>query len=140
MFDEHPLSTTWLATPGPVGKILLLGNDVNVPDVAVKVYGVPTTPAKVQFDTFTTPAAAVKPVQDDKVPPEDVRLIEAVDEVTTLPAESSTFTTGCAVRAAPDAPAAGWVVKTNWLATPGPVGEKLPLGDDVKVPDVAVKV
>ena len=74
------------------------------------------------------------------MPPEDVKLIEAVDQVTTLPAESSTFTTGWTVKAAPDTPATGWVVKTNWLATPGPVGEKLLLGDDVRVPAVAVKV
>jgi hypothetical protein len=103
---------------------------------------VPTTPAKVQFDTFTTPAVAVKPVQEEKVPVRFVvvRVIEAVDEVTTLPAESSTFTTGWTVNAAPDTPATGWVVKTNLLATPGPVGEKLALGNDVRVPAVAVKV
>jgi hypothetical protein len=67
----------------------------------------------VQFDTFTTPAAAVKPVQDERMPPVGLRMIEAVDDVTTLPAESSTFTTGWTVRAAPDAPAMGWVVKTS---------------------------
>jgi hypothetical protein len=37
MFDEHPPSTTWLATPGPVGEKLLLGNEVTDPDLAVKV-------------------------------------------------------------------------------------------------------
>jgi hypothetical protein len=94
----------------------------------------------VQFDTVTTPADAVRPEHDASVPPEGVNEITAVDEVTMLPAESSTLTIGWDVNAVPDTPATGEVVKTSWLAGPGPVGVKLLLGADVSDPDVATTV
>jgi hypothetical protein len=92
--DEHPVRTIWLGTPAYVGEKLELGDEVREPDVAVRVYGVRTTPAKVQFETVTTPAEAVNPEHEARVPPEAVNVIELVDEVTTFPAESSTFTIG----------------------------------------------
>ena len=73
----------------------------------------PTSPAKVQFATFTTPEVAVSPVQAANVPPEAIRVIVVEALATTLPAESSTFTTGWVVKTAPEAPEAGWVVKTS---------------------------
>jgi hypothetical protein len=91
---EHPVRTIWLVTPAYVGEKLVLGFEVKGPDVAVKVYGVSTTPAKVQFETVTTPADAVRPEQAASVPPEGVNVITALDVVTTLPAESSTLTIG----------------------------------------------
>jgi hypothetical protein len=130
----------WLGTPAYVGEKLLLGADVSEPEVAVSVYCAPTTPAKVQFESVTIPAEAVNPVQPDSAPPEDFNVIDAVDDVTMLPAESSTFTTGWVVKAVPDTPATGWVVNTNWLAGPGPVGEKLLLGTEVNEPSDAVTV
>ena len=136
----HPLSQIVMTTPAADGERFPLVAFVSTPEAAVNVYCVPTRPPNVQFDTLTTPAAAVNPVQDASVPPEAVKLIEAVDDVTTLPAESSTFTTGCVVSAVPAGPATGWVVKANWLAAPGPVGENEVLGKEVKPPAVAVNV
>src|ERR1017187_7708376 len=79
----------------------------------------PTTPANVQFATSTTPATAVKPVQDDNVPPKGVRVTVTFAVVTTLPPESWTANTGSVVNGDPDAPATGCVVKTNDVAAPG---------------------
>jgi hypothetical protein len=53
--------------------------------------------------------------------------IVAVDDVTTLPAESSNFTTGWLVKTDSDAPATGDDVTANCVAIPGPVGVKLAL-------------
>lgn len=130
-------STIFLAAPGPVGE-MATGRELNVPETAVRLYDWRTTPAKVQLEILATPAAAVKLVQDPKVPPETVKEIEAVDEVTILPATSSTETTGWTVKGDSEAPATGGVVKTNLLAAPGPVGVKLVLGSDVNVPDDVV--
>lgn len=96
-----------------MGEKLELGSEVREPDAAVKVYGVKTTPAKVQFETVTTPADDVRPEQAASVPPEGVNVITAVDDVTTLPAESSTLTIGWVVNAVPDTPATGEVAKTS---------------------------
>ena len=82
--DEQPVRTIWLGTPAYVGEKLELGSEVRGPDFAVKVYGVNTTPAKVQFETVTTPADAVRPEQAASVPPEGVNVITAVDDVTML--------------------------------------------------------
>ena len=111
--DEHPLRMIWVGTPAYVGEKLALGSEGRGPDGAGKVYGVNTTPAKVQFETVTTPAEAVRPEQAASVPPEDVNVITAVEDVTVLPAESSTLMTGWVVKAVPDTPATGEVVTTS---------------------------
>ena len=107
MAAGHPLSQIVVTTPAWEGERLPLTADVSTPDAAVNVYCVPTRPPNVQFDTLTTPAAAVSPVHNESVPPDAVKLIEAVEDVTTLPAESSTFTMGCVVSAVPAGPATG---------------------------------
>jgi len=87
------------------------------------------------------PADAVIPVHDATTPlPDEVRTMEAVEEETMLPAESSTFTAGCVVRGDCDAPATGSVVNTSCVAGPGPVGLKEVLGNDVTPPPEAVNV
>ena len=52
------------------------------------------------------------------VPDEGVREIEALEEVTTLPPESSTLTTGWALKATPLVELPGDVVKSSWAAAP----------------------
>jgi hypothetical protein len=94
----------------------------------------------VQLVTFTTPAVAVRPAQEANVPLEAVRAIVIEELVTTLPAESSTFTTGWVARVAPEAPPTGWVVKTSLVAVPKVEGEKLELVAPVRAPEVAPRV
>ena len=62
------------------------------------------------------PATAVRFEHDANAPPEDVRVIVAVEVVTTLLLASSIFTTGCVESTAPDTPATGCVVKTTFVA------------------------
>ena len=100
----------------------------------------PTRPAKVQFATFTTPEEAVKPEQEASVPPDAERVMVVVALVTTLPAASSTFTTGWVVSAVPDVPDPGWVVKTNLVAVPKVEGEKVELVAAVRPLAEALKV
>ena len=81
---------------------------------AVRVYWVPTMPVKVQPVTVTTPEDAVRPEQEAGSPAEAVSPIVPENEVTTSPAESSTFTTGSEMQCRPPDPAAtGEVVKTS---------------------------
>ena len=101
---------------------------------------VPTTPAKVQPVTVTTPDEAVSPAHEDKVPPEALRVIVAEEVVTTFPLASSTFTTGSVESAEPEAVETGWVVKTNWEAAPKVVGEKVLLVTEVRPLEAAVRV
>jgi hypothetical protein len=61
----------------------------------------------VQFVTLTTPEIALSPEHEAKVPLEAVSVIAVEALVTTLPAESSTFTTGWVERVAPEAPPTG---------------------------------
>ena len=71
-------------------------------------------PAKV-----ATPAVALRGlVVQASVPDEGVRIIEADEEVTTLPLASSTLTTGWAVKATPLVELPGDVVNTSWVAEP----------------------
>jgi hypothetical protein len=111
--DEQPLRMIWLGTPAYVGEKLALVVEVREPDAAVRVYGVNTTPAKVQFETVTMPLDAVRPEQAASVPSEGVNVITAWDDVTMFPAESSTLTIGWVANAAPDTPATGEVVKSS---------------------------
>ena len=78
----------------------------------------PTRPANVQFETLITPAEAVSAEHDDNVPPLAVSVIVCDEEVTTLPPESSTLTTGWVENAAPEAAATGWVEKSSCVAAP----------------------
>jgi hypothetical protein len=94
-------------------------------------------PVKVQPVTVTTPDTAVRLPHDDKVPAEAARVIVAVDEVTTLPNESSTLITGWVEKAAPEAPATGEVAKTRWVAVPATVVEAVA---EVRPLDAAVTV
>jgi hypothetical protein len=79
-----------------------------------------------------TPATAVKPLQEDKVPPEGVKVTVTFAVVTTLPPESKTVNTGSIANGDCDAPATGWVVKTNVAAVPGLVTLNPLLVADVK--------
>jgi hypothetical protein len=101
---------------------------------------VPTVPAKVQFATLTTPETALSPEHEANVPPEAFSVIVVEALVTTLPAESSTFTTGCVERTAPEAPEAGWMRKTNFVALPGLEGEKSELVAEVRPLTLAVSL
>ena len=51
-------------------------------------------------------------------PDEGVSEMEADEEVTTLPPESSTWTTGWALKATPLVELPGDVVNTSWVAAP----------------------
>jgi hypothetical protein len=113
-----------LAGPAPVGENDALVNGPVVPrarvvSLATKVYSLPMTPEKVHPATFTVPADAVRPVHDDKVPPEPdsmARLMvsaEPVPVVTTPPVLLLIVTIGCTVKVDPDAAATGDLVKTS---------------------------
>ena len=52
------------------------------------------------------------------VPDEELSKMEADDPATTLPPESSTLTTGWALKAAPLVELPGEVVNTSWVAAP----------------------
>jgi hypothetical protein len=54
-------------------------------------------------------------------------MIEADEVVTTLPPESSTLTTGWALKATPLVELPGDVVNTNWVAAPKVLGVKVAL-------------
>ena len=89
--------------------------------------------------TFTTPDTALNAAQVANVPPEALSAIVTDELVTTLPAASSTFTTGSVVNAAPEAPATGWVVKTRRVATPMATLKPLLIAV-AKAPSLAVTV
>jgi hypothetical protein len=93
----------------------------------------------VQAVTFTIPPEAVSPEHEERIPPEALSVMVAL-EVTLLPPESCTRSTGCVEKTEPDSPATGWVVKISLLAPPTPDGEKLLLVDEVRVPKLAVMV
>jgi hypothetical protein len=127
-------TTNCVAGPGPVGKKGELVAEVSAVDAAVIVKPdgsfASSKPAKPQFVRFTTPDTACTVAHPaESIPPEVVKVIGAVDDVTILPPESSTFTSP-AVKFDPDAPATGSVVKANWVGTPGTVGENTLLGAD----------
>jgi hypothetical protein len=94
----------------------------------------------VQFDTFITPATAVKPLQEANVPPKGVNVTVTFAVVTTLPPESMTVMTGSTANGDCDAPATGSVVKTNVVAVPALVTLKPLLVADVKPGAVAKRV
>ena len=71
-------------------------------------------PAKVA----TPDAALTGLVVQVRVPDDEVSVIEADELVTTLPPESSTLTTGWALKATPLAVLAGVVLNTSWVAAP----------------------
>jgi hypothetical protein len=93
----QPLKMIWVTGPGPVGLKELLADEESMgeTELAVMVYCVPTTPAKVQFATLMRPAADVKFAQLASVPPDVVKLTVTDVVVATLPWESSTMSTGC---------------------------------------------
>jgi hypothetical protein len=90
--------------------------------------------------TLTTPELALRPEQEAKVPPEALRVIVVEEFATTLPAESSTLTTGSVARAEPEAPPTGWVVKTSFAAVPKVEGEKFELVAEVRPEAEALNV
>jgi hypothetical protein len=100
---------------------------------------VPTVPAKVQPATFTTPETALSPEHEANAPPETFSVIGVEALVTTLPAESSTFTTGSVERTAPETPEIGWVVKTSLMGAPT-ITLKLLLVTEVRPLDAALRV
>jgi hypothetical protein len=99
-----------------------------------------TRPAKVQFATFTTPEIALSPEHEARVPLEAVSVIVVEALVTTLPAESSTCTTGWVGSAVPEALPTGWMVKTNLVALPKVEGEKVELVELVRPFALALRV
>jgi hypothetical protein len=110
--------------------------DVKPCDDAVKVYEA-LGPVKVQALPLTTPETAGKLAHcDGRLPPlEEVNATVAVEDVTTLPPESSMVTPGPLAKLVPDTTGVlGCVVKRSWVATPGTVGEKLVLVAGVATP------
>jgi hypothetical protein len=101
------------------------------------VAGVVYRPPKVHAGKFTTPETACTAEVQEKTPPEAASVTQATDDVATLPAESSIFTTGSVARFEPAAAATGWVVNASLVATPAPVGWKGKLVAEI-VPDVEV--
>ena len=84
---------------------------------------VPFVPLRVRPEKVATPAEKVPevpPAAMEPPAPEIVALaVPEVTDVTTLPAESSTLTTGWVPRTAPEfAVLEGWVLMTNWVAVP----------------------
>jgi hypothetical protein len=110
---------------------------------AVRVYGVPPIPVNVHVARLAMPEVACSAAQFDEILPPagaDEMVTVGLDEVMTLPPESSTATTGPVVKALPDINGdSGSVVNTSWVGTPGTVGEKLVLVADTE-PSVAVIV
>jgi len=83
----------------------------------------PLTPLRARPEKVATPlekAPEVPPAAMEPPAPEIVALaVPELTEVTTLPPESSTLTTGWVARAAPElAVLEGWVVMTSWVADP----------------------
>ena len=75
---------------------------------------------------FATPLDALSGlVVQLSAPDEGLREMEADEGVTTLPPESSTLTTGWALKATPLVELPGEVVNTSWVADPV-ASEKLP--------------
>ena len=82
----------------------------------------PFTPLSARPQKVATPDEKVPEVPPAAIEPPPEIVAEAVPElteVTTLPLESSTLTTGCWARAAPlFSVAEGSVVMTSWVAVP----------------------
>ena len=82
----------------------------------------PAVPASVRLLKVATPLVAARPpawLPPIVEPAEEVTLIVAPDEVTTLPWASSTLTTGSVASRPPLAPPAGEVVMASLAADPG---------------------
>jgi hypothetical protein len=131
--------TTLVAAP-KAARVKALEVALREPDVAFSV-NEPAVPDRVQEVKEATPEEndAVQLVSVPPVP-ELMAIVMAVEyDVTTLPDESSTVTTGVVdmtvALIAPD----GWVVKTNCDAAPG-VNVTALVVADVKDPSVAVRV
>lgn len=81
---------------------------------------VKVTPAKVATpDTADWVRQPVPPPEQPRVPPDDVTVTAFVAVVTVVLVASAMRMTGCVVSADPEAPAAGAVVTSSWLAVPG---------------------
>ena len=96
----------------------------------------PFTPLRARPEKVATPeekVPEVPPAAMEPPAPEIVALaVPELTEVTTLPAESSTLTTGWVPRAAPEfAVLEGWVVMTSWVALPKAMVKLLELTDSV---------
>ena len=96
---------------------------------------VPLTPLRARPEKVATPLVKVPEVPPAAMEPPApeamvVLAVLVLTEVTTLPPESSTLTTGWVPRAAPEfAVVEGWVVMASWVAAPA---------DTVMVFDTAV--
>ena len=76
-------------------------------------------PAREHPAKFATPLEALSGlVVQLSAPDEGVSEMEALEEATTLPPESSTLTTGWALKATPLVELPGEVVNTSWVADP----------------------
>jgi len=126
-----------LAIAAPMLMPVLVAR-VRVPDVAFSVY-VPAV-SRIRLLKVATPfdAETVGVAELSQLPDDGVSVIEAEEDVTTLPPASSTVTT--AVKAVPAVPVGdGSVVKTSLLAAPTPMVMPV-LVAGVSVPDDAVSV
>ena len=133
------VKTNLVAAPKVTVKVVLVMEEKPVA-LALSVKLVPTRPAKVQPATFTTPELVLSPEHEANVPPEALSVMVVEAFVTTLPAESSTFTTGWVARVVPEAPPTGCVVKTNLLTAPKVEGEKFELVAPVRPVALALRV
>jgi len=105
----------------------------------------PLTPLRARPEKVATPlekAPEVPPAAMEPPAPEaiDALAVPELTEVTTLPPESSTLTTGWVARAAPLASVVlGWVVMTSLVADPVDMVMFVEAGE-VKPPPVKVRV
>ena len=124
--DSEPVtpseSDSRAATPADSDKLLCVAV-VKPAEANVSAYtGAPfvvTVPASATPENVATPDDAVTVVVPDRVPPSDtVSDTRALLEVTTLPTESTTSTTGCVPKATPARAVAAFVRMRRALATP----------------------
>src|ERR1700728_837584 len=91
-------------------------------EMALRLKPEPAVPVISHPAKVATPAVVVNGlvVHPPRVPAPEARpkVIEALGEVTTLPPESSTLTTGWALKATPLVELPGEVVNTSWVADP----------------------
>jgi hypothetical protein len=145
---EDEAIATCEAGPGPVGvKLLLVAvpgsaeGEVKFGEDTVRLYCVFITPPNVQPSKSPSPSTIwMVRLGQLSVPPLTANVAVENAVVTTLPPESSNETIGAVVKAEPATPAAGSVVNTICVATPGPVGENALLVAESRGDDDAVMV
>lgn len=105
------------AAPGPVGVIVAV-TEVRPVAAKVRVVADDVLPANDRPENVATPETAATLVVPDSVPAPAVTVTVFVAVVTVLSFASVTRITGCVVKVAPDAPAAGAVTTRSFVAEP----------------------